>query len=54
MDLGPHAVFIWLCYGTVAIVVAGMILALWLDGRRHQRELESLASRDVVRSSGSG
>jgi heme exporter protein CcmD len=52
MDLGPHAMFIWLCYATVAIVVAAMIVTLWLDGRRYRRELESLENRSSGRSSG--
>jgi heme exporter protein CcmD len=53
MDLGPHAVFIWLCYATVAIVVAAMIITLWLDGRRYRRELKALESSGSERSSGS-
>jgi len=53
MDLGPHAVFIWLCYAAVALVVAAMIIWLWFDGRRHRRELDSLESRSAPRSSGS-
>lgn len=54
MDLGPHAVFIWLCYGGVAIVIAGLMVALWLDGRRHARELALLEARGLRRESGSG
>jgi heme exporter protein CcmD len=42
MDLGPHAVFIWLCYGAVAIVVLGLIGWLWLEGCRRERELALL------------
>ena len=42
MDLGPHAVFIWLCYGIVAAVLAGLVAALWLDGRRQVRALARL------------
>ena len=42
MDLGPHAHFIWLCYGVVALVVGGLITALWLDGRRYSRALADL------------
>ena len=49
MDLGKHAVFIWLCYGAVALVVAVMILALWLDGRRQSRELAQLDARGIRR-----
>lgn len=54
MDLGPHAVFIWLCYATVAIVVMAMIFTLWLDGRRRLRELKALESRSIGRSSDPG
>ncbi len=49
MDLGPHAMFIWLCYGAVALVVASMIAWLWLDGRRHARELAMLEAKDIGR-----
>lgn len=50
MDLGPHAVFIWLCYGAVATVIAGLVLGLWLDGRRHARDLALLEARGLGRS----
>ena len=49
MDLGKHAVFIWLCYGAVALVVAAMILGLWLDGRRQLRELTRLDAQGIRR-----
>lgn len=49
MDLGPHAIFIWLCYGTVALVVSGLIAWLWLDGRRRERELLDLEQRGLGR-----
>ena len=49
MDLGKHALFIWLCYGVVAAVVALMILGLWLDGRRQRRELARLDARGIRR-----
>ncbi|MGE0700276.1 MAG: heme exporter protein CcmD [Hyphomicrobiaceae bacterium] len=42
MDLGPHAVFIWLCYAAVGVVVGGLVAALWLDGRRQARALARL------------
>lgn len=49
MDLGPHAIFIWLCYGTVAIVVLALIGWLLADGRRRERELVELEAKGVVR-----
>ncbi|MGD9805677.1 MAG: heme exporter protein CcmD [Hyphomicrobiaceae bacterium] len=50
MDLGQHAVFIWLCYGVVAMVVAALIAWLWLDGRRRERELAVLDTKGAGRS----
>lgn len=49
MDLGPHAVFIWLCYGAVALVVLVLIGWLSLDGRRRRRELEQLEAKGIGR-----
>lgn len=49
MDLGKHALFIWLCYGAVGTVLAAMILGLWLDGSRQQRELDRLDARGIRR-----
>jgi len=54
MDLGPHALFIWLCYGAVAVVVVGLLVSLWLDGRRHARELALLEARGLRREAGRG
>lgn len=51
MDLGPHAATIWLCYGSVALVIGGLIAWLILDGRRIDRELASLESRGIRRRS---
>jgi heme exporter protein D len=45
MDLGPHAVFIWLCYGAVAVVVLGLIAWLWFDGYRRECELALLETK---------
>ncbi|MGE0767250.1 MAG: heme exporter protein CcmD [Hyphomicrobiaceae bacterium] len=50
MDLGPHAVFIWLCYGAVSAVVAMLIAWLWLDGRRYERELTALETKGLGRN----
>lgn len=46
MDLGPHASFIWLCYGAVAVVIGLLVAALWLDGRRFAREIAQLEGRE--------
>ncbi len=51
MDLGPHAAFIVASYAVVAIVMAGLIAWLILDGRRHQRALDALEARGVRRRS---
>ncbi len=42
MDLGPHAIFIWLCYGAVGLGLAGMILAAYVEGRALARKLAEL------------
>jgi heme exporter protein D len=51
MDLGPHAVFIWVSYMAVVIVVAGMILWLAVDGRRQSTALKDLEARGIRRRS---
>ena len=51
MDLGPHAAFIWACYGIVAVVLAALVGWLMADGRRLQRALEELEARGVSRRS---
>jgi len=51
MDLGPHAAFIWSAYGVTALVIAGLIAWLILDGREQQRRLAELAARGVKRRS---
>lgn len=39
MDLGPHAAFIWTAYAVVALVLAGLVGWLWLDGERQKKLL---------------
>lgn len=55
MDLGPHAAFIWLCYGAVTVVLGLLGLWLWLDGRRQANALAQLEARGIRRvASGDG
>jgi heme exporter protein D len=51
MDLGPHAAFIWSAYGVTALVIAGLIAWLAVDGREQSRRLAELAERGVKRRS---
>jgi heme exporter protein D len=51
MDLGPHAAFIWSAYGATALVLAGLVAWLVLDGRTQERRLADLAARGVTRRS---
>lgn len=49
MDLGAHAVFIWLCYAAAALIIAGTILWLWLDGLRLGREIDLIEAQAARR-----
>jgi heme exporter protein CcmD len=51
MDLGPNAAFIWTAYGTVALVLAGLISWLILDGHEQERRLKDFAARGIKRRS---
>ena len=51
LNLGPHAVYIWACYGIVTLVLALLIGWLILDGRQQQRQLDELEARGVRRRS---
>jgi len=51
MDLGPHAAFIWISYAAVAIVVAGLLAWLYVDGKRQAAALDALEKRGVRRRS---
>jgi heme exporter protein CcmD len=53
MDLGPHAVFIWLCYGAVGLVVGWLVAGLVIDGRRLGRQLADLEARGLGRGASS-
>jgi len=50
MDLGPHTAFILASYGVVIVVLAALIAGLWLDGRRHMRDLARLEEQGLSRS----
>jgi heme exporter protein D len=52
LDLGPHAAYIWASYAVVAVVLAGLVVWLVVDGRRQQRLLDELDARGVTRRSG--
>lgn len=54
MGLGPHAVFIIASYGIVALVIAGLIAWIVVDGRMLARRLAELEARGVRRRSASG
>ena len=51
MDLGPHAAFIWAAYATVAVVLAGLVGWLVLDGRRQRQLVDELEARGIRRRS---
>lgn len=51
MDLGPHAAYIWVAYGVVALALAALIAWLVFDGRRMQRLVDELEARGVRRRS---
>ena len=51
MDLGQHAYFIWASYCAMALVLAGLALWLWIDGRRYKQALADLERRGVKRKS---
>jgi heme exporter protein D len=48
---GKHAPFIIASYAAVALVVAGLIAWVVVDGRRLTRELERLESQGIRRRS---
>lgn len=51
-DLGPHAAFILASYAAVTAVVAAMIVWLFAERARWQRQLKALEDRGVRRRSG--
>ncbi|MFV0297167.1 MAG: heme exporter protein CcmD [Hyphomicrobiaceae bacterium] len=51
MDLGPHAIFIWLSYAAVLVVIVGLIAFEWLTGLRLKQELADLEAQGTDRTS---
>jgi heme exporter protein D len=51
MDLGPHSAFIVTAYGAAALVLAGLVAWLVIDGQRLQRLVDRLEARGVRRRS---
>jgi heme exporter protein D len=51
MDLGPHAVYIWTAYLSVAVVLAALAGGLVVDGRRQRKLVDELEARGVRRRS---
>lgn len=51
LDFGKHAVFIWASYGATALVLAGLVAWLIVDGRRQSKALADLEARGVRRRS---
>lgn len=51
MDLGKHAVFIWMSYAAVVSVLVAIIVWLIVDGRRQRMALAELEARGVKRRS---
>jgi heme exporter protein D len=54
LDLGPHALYIWASYAVVALVLAGLVAWLVLDGRQQRRLLDELDARGIRRRSDRG
>ena len=51
MDLGPHAIYVWVSYAAVVLVLAAVVAWLVADGRRQQRLIDALEGRGVRRRS---
>ncbi len=51
MDLGPHGVYVMAAYGSAALVLAGLLFWLALDGRRQARALKDLEQEGIWRRS---
>lgn len=53
LDLGPHAIFIWLSYAATAAGVAGLLFWVWSDERSQRQRLADLERRGIRRRSAS-
>ena len=51
MDLGPHAIYVWVSYAAVVLALAAVAAWLVVDGRRQQRLIDALEGRGVRRRS---
>jgi len=51
IDLGPHAVFIWLSYAAAALVVAGLLIWGFGGEARQRARLADLERRGYTRRS---
>ena len=51
LDLGRHAEFIWLSYGSAAVVIGALIVWLIIEGRRYARALDALEAQGIRRRS---
>ncbi len=49
IDLGPHAVFIWLSYGAAVVVVAALMVWAFGGEARNRAKLDALERRGFVR-----
>jgi heme exporter protein D len=51
LDLGPHAGFIWISYGTAALLIVGLIVWAWAGEREQRQRLADLERRGLRRRS---
>ena len=51
MDLGPHAVFIWISYAVVTLTVVVLVFWLIIDGWKQTADLQALERQGVKRRS---
>lgn len=49
-----HAVFVTLSYAAAALIVGGLVVSIWLDGRVRKRELADLEAAGIRRRSEAG
>lgn len=49
-----HAAFVTLSYAAAAVIIGGLTLSIWLDGRARKRELADLEAAGIRRRSEAG